>query len=105
MSVLLEFAMFPTDRGESVSREVSELIGLIRDSGLDHQLTAMGTIVETDTLQQALALVQQCHDRLQALGCRRIYSSLKLDIREGGANRLAGKVASVEEKLTQRENR
>lgn len=57
MSVLLEFAMFPTDKGESVSPYVSKVIKMIRESGMSYQLTPMGTIIETDELLQALGLV------------------------------------------------
>ena len=59
MSVLLEFAMFPTDQGESVSAYVSRVIEMIRETGIPYQLTPMGTILETETLEQALAVVQQ----------------------------------------------
>lgn len=99
MSVLLEFAMFPTDKGESVSPYVSQVIELIRDSGCDYQLTPMGTIIETDTLPEALALVEAAYETLEQAGCSRVYSSLKLDIRKGKANRMQGKVASVRAKI------
>ena len=59
MSVLLEFAMFPTDKGESVSGYVSRILKIIDASGLPYQLTPMGTIVETDGLGQALSLVEE----------------------------------------------
>ena len=101
MSVLLEFAMFPTDKGESLSAEVSRIIAMVRESGISHQLTAMGTIVETETLEEALALVQRAWEVLDEAGCNRAYSSLKLDIRKGKSGRLAGKVASVEKKISQ----
>ncbi|WP_428605421.1 MTH1187 family thiamine-binding protein [Sedimenticola sp.] len=99
MSVLLEFAMFPTDKGESVSAYVSQVIQMIRDSGSDYQLTPMGTIVETDTLPQALSLVEAAYRILDQAGCDRVYSSLKLDIRKGKGDRMRGKVESVREKI------
>lgn len=99
MSVMLEFAIFPTDKGESVSHYVSQVIEMIRDSGASYQLTPMGSIIETDTLEQALALVQASYQMLETAGCNRVYSSLKLDIRQGPAGRLQGKVASIEEKI------
>ncbi|MES9855826.1 MAG: MTH1187 family thiamine-binding protein [Sedimenticola sp.] len=101
MSVLLEFAMFPTDKGESVSAYVSEVIRIIRDSGADYQLTPMGTIIETETLEEAMTLVQRAYSQLESAGCNRVYSSLKLDIRLGKSGRLKGKLASVEEKIGQ----
>jgi uncharacterized protein (TIGR00106 family) len=99
MSVLLEFAMFPTDKGESVSEYVSQIIKMIHDSGADYQLTPMGTIVETETLSQVMALVESAYEILDQAGCDRVYSSLKLDIRKGKNHRLKGKVESVRSKI------
>ncbi len=99
MSVLLEFSMFPTDKGESVSAYVSQVIKMIRESGVAYQLTPMGTIIETDDLETALGVVSRAQQVLDEAGCGRIYSSLKLDIRKGRDRRLAGKIASIEEKI------
>jgi uncharacterized protein (TIGR00106 family) len=99
MSVLLEFSMFPLDQGDSLSSHVSQLIELIRESGAEYRLTAMGTIIETDQLDTALALVARCNQRLQQLGCQRIYAAIKLDIRQGSSGRLQGKVESIERKI------
>lgn len=96
MSVLLEFSIFPLDQGESVSAQVSQVVRLIRESGVDYQLTAMGTLIETDGIEQALDLVKRSNDLLQSLGCKRIYATLKLDIREGGKGRLQDKRRAVE---------
>lgn len=101
MSILLEFAMFPTDKGESVSKYVSQVIELIRDSGLAYQLTPMGTIIETEDLGRALELVEQAYKVLEQAGCNRVYSSLKLDIRKGKSGRLEGKLESIQEKIGQ----
>lgn len=95
MSVLLEFAMFPTDKSESISLYVSKVIQMIRESGVTYQLTAMGTIIETETLPEALAIVQQSYDILEP-DCDRVYSSLKFDIRKGKSQCLTQKIISVE---------
>jgi len=101
MSTLLEFSMFPTDKGESVSAYVSPLIAMIRDSGIRYQLTPMGTIVETDSLEQALSLVQQAYEVLDQAGCNRVYASLKLDIRNGRKDRMQGKIDAVKRHIGQ----
>lgn len=98
MSVLLEFSMFPTDKGSSVSEFVSKVVDMIKNSGVDYRLTAMGTIIETDTLEQALELVNKSYQILEPHS-ERIYSSLKLDIRKGKSKRLEGKIKSVEDKI------
>jgi uncharacterized protein (TIGR00106 family) len=99
MSVLLEFSMFPLDQGESLSGHVSQLIELIRESGAEYRLTAMGTIIEAEQLDTALALVARCNQLLQQRGCQRIYAAIKLDIRQGPSGRLQGKIESIERKI------
>ena len=98
MSVLMEFAMFPTDKGESVSAEVSRIIQMIRGSGVAYQLTPMGTIIETPTLEAALEIVQHAHDLLDR-DAGRIYATIKLDIRKGQSERMDGKIRSVTDKI------
>jgi uncharacterized protein (TIGR00106 family) len=99
MSVLLEFTMFPTDKSESKSKEVAEVIKIIRESGVNYQLTAMATLIETQTISEALALVEKCYLKLEELGCNRVYSTLKFDIRKGHENRLKTKIESIEKHI------
>ncbi len=99
MSVLLEFSMFPTDKGESLSEYVSQVVRIIKESGAEYQLTAMGTVIETDEMKQALELIGQAYATLDRLGCNRVYSSLKFDIRKGKANRLSQKIRSVTDRI------
>ncbi|HAQ37666.1 MAG TPA: hypothetical protein DCQ58_04075 [Saprospirales bacterium] len=98
MSVIIEFAMFPTDKGESVSQQVSRVIDMIRQQPFHYQLTAMGTIIETEELSQALAIVQKAHDIL-AEDSNRIYASIKLDIRKDQVNRMEQKIQSIVSKI------
>ncbi len=98
MSVLVEFAMFPTDRGESVSPYVSRIIKLIDESGIPYKLTPMGTVFETETVEEALELIGKAYKQLEP-DCNRVYSVVKFDIRKGKSNRLEQKIKSVEEKL------
>jgi len=99
VSVLLEFSIFPTDKGESVSTHVSEVIRMIRDSGIDYRLTPMGTVIETEDLSEALSVVERAARILEDRDCRRIYSTIKLDIRIGKGGRLEQKIRSVREKI------
>lgn len=95
MSVLLDLSVFPTDQGASVSGFVAPVIAMIRESGHPYRLSAMGTIVETDDLGDALGLIARAYQILDAMGCERVYAITKLDIRKGAAGRLTGKVDSV----------
>ena len=99
MSVLLEFAMFPTDKsGDSASESVSKIIEMIRKSGVNYKLTAMGTIIETKTLEEALDIVNRSYKVLEPFS-KRVYSSVKLDIRKEKSNRLQQKIESIESKI------
>jgi uncharacterized protein (TIGR00106 family) len=99
MSVLLQMAMFPTDKSESKSEYVAQVIKVIRESGFPYQLTSMATIVETPKLCDALEIIQKSYDKLESLGCNRVYSPITFDIRKGHENRLTGKIKSVENKI------
>ena len=101
MSVLLEFAMFPTSDecrdGSGVSKQVSKIIDMIDSSGVAYQLTPMGTIIEVDEIREALDIVEKAYECLS--DCDRVYSTLKFDIRKSKSNRLKQKIASVEKHL------
>ena len=98
MSVLLEFAMFPTDKGESVSEYVGRILKVIDEEGHPYTLTAMGTIIEVQSLDDALKIVEKAYRQLEK-DCNRVYSTIKLDIRNGSAGRLKQKIVSVEKKV------
>lgn len=100
-SVLLEFAMFPTSpecqEGASVSQYVSRIIDMIDKSGVAYQLTPMGTIIECDSMREALNVIEKAYECLS--DCERVYSSLKFDIRKGKSERLKSKIDSVQKSL------
>jgi uncharacterized protein (TIGR00106 family) len=90
--------MFPTDKGASASPFVSRIIGMIRDSGIPYQLSAMGTIIETETLSEAQAIVSKAYSLLQE-DCSRVYCTVTFDIRDGETGRMQEKIKSVEKKI------
>ncbi len=94
--VLLEFSMFPTDKGESVSEYVSRSLEIIDDSGLPYKLGPMGTCLEGE-IDQVLDVVRRCFDRMSQ-DCNRIACNLKMDWRRGKSGRLTAKVESVKQK-------
>jgi uncharacterized protein (TIGR00106 family) len=95
--VLLEFSMFPLDKGESLSRYVARSLEIIDASGLDYRCHAMGTVIEGE-YDDVMDVVRKCFQRMTE-DCDRVECSIKLDFRRGRSSRLEGKVASVEEKL------
>ncbi|MCG6908408.1 MAG: MTH1187 family thiamine-binding protein [Desulfobacteraceae bacterium] len=101
MSVIVELALFPTDKGASVSAYVARAVRIVRDSGLPFQLGPMGTCIEGEW-DAVMAVVSRCFKAL-AVDSERVYLTLKADYRKGPAGRLQGKIRAVETKLGSRE--
>lgn len=90
--------MFPTDQGISVSKYVSRVVDMIRNSGYPYKLSAMGTIVETPDMASATSLLNKAHEIL-APHSERIYCTAKFDIKNSETGRLEGKIESIESKI------
>ena len=95
--VLLEFSMFPLDKGESVSKYVTRSLEIIDKSGLEYRVNSMGTVIEGE-YDEVFAVVKECFDLMKD-DCNRIITTMKLDYRKGKKDRLVTKIESVEAKL------
>lgn len=98
MSVLMSMAIFPTDKGDSVSKYVSEVIRYIRESGVSYQLNSMGTSIETETIEEALAVINGAYKVLEP-HVSRVYCNITMDIRKGKSDRMKHKVEAVEKNI------
>ena len=98
MSVLVEFAMFPTDKGESVSEYVSRIIKMFKESEINYQLTPMGTIFEVERIEEATEIINKAYKQLES-DCNRVYTTIKMDIRKNKNNRMKQKIESVMNKI------
>ncbi len=98
MAVLTEFAMFPTDKGISVSSYVSKIIEVFKNGDVPYQLTPMGTIFETNSFEEALAVLQKAHDVLEPHS-QRIYSTVKFDIKKNQSSMMKEKIQSIRDKI------
>jgi uncharacterized protein (TIGR00106 family) len=98
MSVLMQFAIFPTDKGTSVGKEVSLVIEMLEKSGVNYKLGSMGTTVETESFSDALEILQKSYQILEK-NSERIYASINFDIRKGVDNRMMKKIESIESKI------
>jgi uncharacterized protein (TIGR00106 family) len=98
MSVLVEFAMFPTDKGESVSEYVSRIIKMFKESDISYQLTPMGTVFEVDSMEEATKIINNAYKCLEK-DCNRVYTTIKMDIRKNKKNRMKQKIESIKKKI------
>lgn len=94
--VLLEFSLYPTDKGVSVSDYVKRNLEIIDDSGLPYRLGPMGTTLEGE-YDEVMAVVKECFDRMTA-DCGRVACQLKIDYRAGYSGRLDAKVQTLKDK-------
>lgn len=97
MSVIVDFSIFPMDKGESLSPYVARAVRIVKNSGLPYKFGPMSTSVEGEW-DEVMALVDQCYREL-AKDCARINLNLKADCRKGAAGRIDSKIKSVESKL------
>jgi uncharacterized protein (TIGR00106 family) len=95
--VLLDFSIYPLDKGESVGQYVARALEIIDGSGLGYRCHDMGTTLEGD-FDQVIGVVKQCFEAM-AVDCNRVECGIKIDYRKGEKNRLGAKVASVERRL------
>lgn len=96
--MLAELSVVPLDKGhEGLSRWVSQTIRIIRESGLDYELHAMGTLIEGPA-DQVFDVIRKCHENMAAQSDR-VVTSVKIDDRKGVRGSITRKVKSVEEKL------
>lgn len=95
--VLLEFSIFPLDRGASVSPYVARCLEIVDCCGLDYQCHAMGTTIEGE-YTEVFGVVQRCFEAL-TVDCDRIECQIKMDYRKGRQGQIQAKVASVEARL------
>ncbi len=94
MSTLIDFAIFPLDKGTSLSGFVARAAAIIRDSGLSFSIGPMGTTIEGEW-SAVMTVVDQCMTALQK-DSDRIYCTIKVDYRRGQTGRMKQKVASLE---------
>lgn len=97
MSAMAFVSITPLGDGESVSQYVSRAVKVIKESGLDWQLTPMGTILEGDKLEDVLTVINKASEILSE--CNRLSISIKIDYRRDRAGGLEKKVKSVMDKL------
>ena len=100
MSVLLEFAMSPIGKGESVGKYVARSLAIIDRSGVPYRLNPMGTVLE-GSWDEVMGVVKKCYAAM-AKDCGRVSCSIKIDARRGKGGRIESKIASVERRVGKR---
>ena len=95
--MLVMFSMAPFGKGESLSEYVSESIKLVEKSGLNHQVTPMGTIIEGEW-DEIFNLINRCRMAMRKKA-NRISIKIWVDDRKGVKNALKKKIQSLENRM------
>jgi uncharacterized protein (TIGR00106 family) len=102
-SFTAEISIIPittTNSDTSMSKEIALVYNAISQiQGLKTILTAMGTQVESNNLENILEAIKISHITLRNIGIERIMSSIRIDERLGKNNTLERKINSVKDKI------
>lgn len=98
MTVMAELSIVPIGTGSTeLAAFVAEALKVIKKTKeVKWQLTPMGTIIETDSLDKLLNLVREAHGALFKFGAKRVSTLIKIDDRRDvSGERMKKKVDSV----------
>ena len=98
--ITCDFTIIPIGNGTSCKNYVTAAVQAIKDSGLNYQLTGMGTLIEAENLEELYSAIANAQKAIFEMGAGRVYSVIKIDDRRDMKNRtLDSKVNSVKEIL------
>jgi uncharacterized protein (TIGR00106 family) len=94
------FSVTPLGVSESVGEIVADAVRVVRESGLPNETDSMFTVIEGDTWEQVMAVVQRAVEAVAARAPR-VSTVIKVDWRAGASDAMTAKVASVERHLAE----
>ena len=98
--ITCDFAILPVGTETTECKDyVTAAVQSIKDSGLNYQLTGMGTQIEAENLTELYAAAD-AQEAVFEVGIGRVYTVIKIDDRRDLENRtLDAKVNTVDEML------
>ncbi len=99
VSVLVAFSVTPLGVGEGVGEIVAEAVRVVRDSGLPNKTDSMFTVIEGDSWEEVMSVVQRAVEAVAARAPR-VSTVIKADWRAGVSDAMTEKVATVERYLS-----
>lgn len=99
MNVIMDLCIVPLGVGVSVSKYVVACEEIIKDAGLNSSLHAYGTNIEGEW-DMVMVVVKKCHEKVHAMGAPRITTTIKMGTRTDRDQKMADKIASVEDKMS-----
>jgi len=97
--VIVQFSSASLGEGVSVSRFVVEALKEVEKSGLKFQLTPTSTVIEANSLQEAMETIMNAHEALFRAGAERVITDIKIDDRRDEPRDMEDKVEKVKKLL------
>ena len=99
--ITADLCIIPMGIEESgVGNYVAKAVQIIEESGLNYQITAMGTQIEAEDLKKLYEVCGKVQESIFEMGVPRVYTVLKIDDRRDRENRtLEEKVKSVKDRI------
>jgi uncharacterized protein (TIGR00106 family) len=99
VSLLVAFSVTPLGIGEGVGEVVAEAVRVVRESGLPNKTDSMFTVIEGDSWDEVMAVVQRAVEAVAARAPR-VSTVIKADWRPAATNAMTEKVEAVERWLS-----
>lgn len=99
--ITCDFAILPVGCDSTECKDyVTAAVQVVKDSGLNFQLTGMGTQIEAENLKELYDVITKAQEAVFDVGVGRVYTVIKVDDRRDLENRtLDAKIKTVEEML------
>jgi len=97
---VLEISVIPLGtKTASVSKYVASCTKILeKEKKIKYQITAMGTIIEADSLKKLFKIAQKMHEEV-LLKTQRVVTTIKIDDRKDKKLTMEGKITSLKRKL------
>jgi|688.fasta_scaffold131151_5 uncharacterized protein (TIGR00106 family) len=94
MKVIVDLCVVPIGVGVHLAPYIAACETVLTEAGLKTQLHPNGTAIEGEW-QPVFAAIEACHQAVHAMGCPRVYTTVKINTRTDKEQTLEDKVASV----------
>lgn len=98
--ITADFGIVPIGNKENnISEYVKVAVESIKNSGLNYELTGMGTQIEAENLKDLYSAINDAQEAVFNLGISRVYTVIKIDDRRDKKRTLKSKIKTVNDLL------
>lgn len=98
--ITAELTIIPIGTNEtSLSEYIAAAVKALNNNSIKYELTGMGTIIETENLDEIFIALKAAHEAVFNAGAERVATSIKIDERRDKNKTSKDKITSVTQKL------